>query len=125
MKLNDKMVYFPENVKMFLRVKGMTQRELADALYVNPATITGWINGRQFMSVPMLIYLADFMAVSIEDLLFRKITELDFRFGIDHPERSTIAMTASDTAELAMHLRIMNKKLDGIKLELKRLNDGR
>lgn len=125
MDINNRKCYFAENIKTFLNVRGMTQKQMAEALYVNPATITGWLNGRQFMSVSMLVYLADFMHVSIEDLLFRKITAMDYQICMENPERATIGMTASDTAELSMHLRVMSKKLDGIKMELQRLNDGR
>ena len=51
------------------REKGLTQEELAQALYVSRAAISKWESGRGYPSIDSLKAIAKFFSVSIDDLL--------------------------------------------------------
>ena len=55
--------------KQLRNEKGITQEKLADVLNVNSRTISRWENARTMPDFDVLIELADFYDVSIEELL--------------------------------------------------------
>ena len=49
--------------------KGMTQRELADRLYVSDKAVSKWERGLSLPDVALLVPLADCLGVSVTELL--------------------------------------------------------
>ncbi|MBQ7847492.1 MAG: helix-turn-helix transcriptional regulator [Clostridia bacterium] len=62
-----------ENIKSFRVGKGLTQRELADALAVSPQAISRWEQGQAYPDVLMLERLATFFGVTLDALVGRGI----------------------------------------------------
>lgn len=60
---------FHEKLLSLRKQKGLTQEELAQALYVSRTAISKWESGRGYPSIDSLKQLAQFFAVSIDDLL--------------------------------------------------------
>ena len=60
---------FNEKLQELRKNRGMTQEELADALYVSRTTISKWELGRGYPSIDSLKDISKFFSVSIDDLL--------------------------------------------------------
>ena len=60
---------FYEKLQELRKSKGMTQEELAEALYVSRTAISKWESGRGYPSIDSLKEIARYFAVSIDDLL--------------------------------------------------------
>ena len=87
---------FNEKLQELRKQKGMTQEELANALWVSRAAISKWESGRGYPSIDSLKDISKFFSVSIDTLLSgdqiltiaeedRKLTEsryLDLIFGL-------------------------------------------
>lgn len=60
---------FHEKLQELRKNRGLTQEELANALYVSRTAVSKWESGRGYPSIDSLKRLAVFYAVSIDDLL--------------------------------------------------------
>ena len=60
---------FYEKLQELRRSRGLTQEELAEALYVSRTTISKWESGRGYPSIDSLKEIASFFSVSIDELL--------------------------------------------------------
>ncbi len=60
---------FHETLQELRKQKGLTQEELAEALYVSRTAISKWESGRGYPSIDSLKALAKFFSVTIDDLL--------------------------------------------------------
>lgn len=60
---------FHEKLQALRRQKGITQEELAQALYVSRTAVSKWESGRGYPSIDSLKAIAQFYAVSIDSLL--------------------------------------------------------
>ena len=49
--------------------RGLTQRELAERLYVSDKTVSKWERGLSLPSVPLLVPLAEALGLSISELM--------------------------------------------------------
>ena len=58
-----------EKLQALRRQKGLTQEELAQALYVSRTAISKWESGRGYPSIDSLKAISRFFSVSIDDLL--------------------------------------------------------
>jgi len=58
-----------EKLQELRKERGLTQEELAEALYVSRAAISKWESGRGYPSIDSLKALAEFYSVTIDDLL--------------------------------------------------------
>ena len=58
-----------QNIKSYRKVKGMTQLQLADALYVAPQTISKWESGISEPDTEKLCAMADIFGVSLDSLV--------------------------------------------------------
>lgn len=60
---------FNEKLQTLRKQKGLTQEELAEALYVSRTAISKWESGRGFPSIESLKAISNLFSVSIDELL--------------------------------------------------------
>lgn len=60
---------FNEKLQSLRKSKGLTQEELADALFVSRTAISKWESGRGYPSIDSLKDISNYFSVSIDDLL--------------------------------------------------------
>ena len=60
---------FGEKLQELRKMKGMTQEELAEALYVSRTAISKWESGRGYPSIDSLKEISSYFSISIDDLL--------------------------------------------------------
>ena len=60
---------FSEKLQELRKSKGLTQEELAEALYVSRTAISKWESGRGYPSIDSLREISQYFSVSIDDLL--------------------------------------------------------
>lgn len=60
---------FHEKLQELRKKRGLTQEELAEALYVSRTAISKWESGRGYPNIDSLKELSNFFSVSIDDLL--------------------------------------------------------
>ena len=60
---------FHEKLQELRKKRGLTQEELAEALYVSRTAISKWESGRGYPSIDSLKEISNFFTVSIDDLL--------------------------------------------------------
>ena len=60
---------FHEKLQELRKGRGMTQEELAEALYVSRTAISKWESGRGYPSIDSLKEISHYFSVSIDDLL--------------------------------------------------------
>ena len=63
------MMEFHEKLQLLRKKKGMTQEELAGALFVSRTAISKWESGRGYPSIDSLKAIAKFYSVTIDELL--------------------------------------------------------
>ena len=60
---------FHEKLQELRKNRGITQEELAEALYVSRTAISKWESGRGMPSIESLKAISKFFAVTLDDLL--------------------------------------------------------
>lgn len=60
---------FHEKLQELRKQRGLTQEELAEALYVSRTAISKWESGRGYPNIDSLKEISNFFSVSIDDLL--------------------------------------------------------
>ena len=60
---------FHEKIQQLRKSRGLTQEELAEALYVSRTAISKWESGRGYPSIDSLKEISNYFSVSIDDLL--------------------------------------------------------
>ena len=60
---------FHEKLQELRKGRGLTQEELADALYVSRTAISKWESGRGCPSIDSLKEISNYFSVTIDDLL--------------------------------------------------------
>ena len=60
---------FGEKLRQLRKSRGLTQEELADALYVSRTAVSKWESGRGYPSIDSLKAIATFYGVTIDELL--------------------------------------------------------
>ena len=60
---------FNEKLQELRKTKGLTQEELAEALYVSRTAISKWESGRGYPSIDSLKEISKFFSVTVDDLL--------------------------------------------------------
>ena len=64
-----KIMEFNEKLQQLRKQKGLTQEELAEALFVSRTAISKWESGRGYPNIDSLKELAKFFSVTIDELL--------------------------------------------------------
>lgn len=79
---------FHEKLQELRKSRGLTQEELAEALYVSRTAISKWETGRGYPSIDSLKEISRYFSISIDDLLSGEelisIAEKENRFNIKH-----------------------------------------
>lgn len=78
-------------VKPWMKLRGLTQRKLAEELGMSEPSVSKWLNGKVNMTLAQFIKVAELLNASPEDLLFA-------------PEKKDEAMRYKEAAELAEKL---------------------
>lgn len=60
---------FDEKLQTLRKARGLTQEELAEALFVSRAAISKWESGRGYPNIDSLKVLAAFFSVSVDELI--------------------------------------------------------
>ena len=60
---------FHEKLQELRKSRGLTQEELAEALFVSRTAISKWESGRGYPSIDSLKEISNYFSVSIDDLL--------------------------------------------------------
>ena len=60
---------FNEKLQNLRKQKGLTQEELAEALYVSRTAISKWESGRGYPSIDSLKLIAGYFSITIDELL--------------------------------------------------------
>ena len=60
---------FHEKLQELRKTRGITQEELAEALYVSRTAISKWESGRGYPSIDLLKEVSNYFSVTIDDLL--------------------------------------------------------
>ena len=63
---------FHEKLQELRKSKGLTQEELAEAIYVSRTAISKWESGRGYPSIDSLKEISNYFSVTIDDLLSGK-----------------------------------------------------
>lgn len=56
------------NLKYYLELRGMTQKELAKRLSISQSAVTNWINGKNFPDIDMVAEICKVLNVSVVEL---------------------------------------------------------
>lgn len=75
---------FHEKLQELRKSRGMTQEELAEALYVSRTAVSKWESGRGYPNLESLKEISNFFSISIDDLL-----SVDALFDIAENDRKT------------------------------------
>lgn len=58
-----------QNIKHYLRIRGMTKKRLAEKIDVTPNTITIWMSGRRHIATEYMYALTQALDVTFEQLV--------------------------------------------------------
>ena len=110
---------FNEKLQELRKNKGLTQEELAEALYVSRTAISKWESGRGYPSIDSLKEIAKYFSVTIDELLSSNealsIAEEDnkatiFGYWVADPERYGVAEFDSEGNCLSLEEKPTNPK---------------
>lgn len=107
---------FHEKLQQLRRVRGLTQEELAEKLYVSRTAVSKWESGRGLPNIDSLKALSRFFSVSLDDLLSGEailtIAEDDRKVRETQTRGKMIALTDC-CAALLIVLPLFGQAVDG------------
>lgn len=66
-------MYLAQNLKYLREKKGLKQQKLADALKLSRATIGNWETGERKPDIEMVVRLAEYFGVTLDDLVLKDL----------------------------------------------------
>lgn len=75
--LISKMNYLSKNIKYIRTLKGLSQEQFAEDLKVSRSRISSYEEGRATPAIDFIIELSDYMEISIDLLVRKKMNKLD------------------------------------------------
>lgn len=60
---------FSKNLKWYLELKGVTQKDLAQYLGVNPSSVNDWIKGKKYPRIDKIEMIARYFGILKSDLI--------------------------------------------------------
>ena len=116
---------FHEKLQELRKNKGITQEELAEALYVSRTAISKWEQGRGYPSIDSLKAIAKFFSVTIDELVsgdeVLSIAEADSRQKENHIRDLVFGLLDCSIA-MFFFLPFFAQKIDGIIYEVSLLS---
>lgn len=107
---------FCEKLQELRKTRGLTQEELAEALYVSRTAVSKWESGRGYPSIDSLKELSNYFSVTIDDLLSGEklisIAEKEQKFKVQNICDLLFGMTDLLTFSLIV-LPLYPRTLDG------------
>ena len=71
-------IYISQNIRHLRKsVPGLSQKKLADLLDVTDSAVSGWEKGTSFPATKVLVKLARYFAVTVDDLLTKDLTKTE------------------------------------------------
>lgn len=111
------MMEFNEKLQVLRKQRGLTQEELAEALYVSRTAVSKWESGRGMPSIDSLKAIAKFFSVTIDELLSGEevltIAEEDSRQKEAH-FRSLFFALADICAAMLLFLPFFGQEAEGV-----------
>ncbi|MBR3689074.1 MAG: helix-turn-helix transcriptional regulator, partial [Lentisphaeria bacterium] len=95
------MIYLAENIRAFRKKRGLTQEEVAEAVFVSPQSVSKWERGETVPDIELLPALAMLFETSIDSLMGMERIHADeahndvFRRAHVHYENGDYAQAAA------------------------------
>lgn len=116
---------FNEKLQELRKQKGLTQEELAQALFVSRTAVSKWESGRGYPNLESLKAIADFFGVTVDELLSGEelltVAEKNSRQKEDHIRDLVFGLLDLSVA-LFLFLPLFGQKIDGILQEVSLLS---
>lgn len=87
MPIEDIKLKFAQNLKNIMQKRNKTQSDLVKDLSFRQATVSDWLNGKKYPRMDKVEKLANYLGVSINELLMQSVSE---------PPAPTIKLTAQE-----------------------------
>ena len=71
--MGDEKLYLAQNLKYLRKQKGLNQNDLAEILGIKRSTVGNWETDRREPELNMLVYIAKYFRVTIDDLLLKDL----------------------------------------------------
>lgn len=72
-------MYLEKNIRYLRKKSGMNQDEMAEIFYVERQTISSWETGKREPGIEMMIRIADFFDVTIDQLVREDLSKKYWR----------------------------------------------
>ena len=66
---------FADNLQKYMKEKGVSRKELGEALGISYYTVTSWVNGSKYPRMDKVEMMADYFGVKKSDLIEEKLTD--------------------------------------------------
>ncbi len=66
---------FSENLQYYMNERGVTRKEISDALDISYFTVTSWVNGKKYPRMDKVERLAEYFGILKSDLIEEKLPE--------------------------------------------------
>lgn len=76
MPIEDIKLKFAQNLKNIMQKRNKTQSDLVKDLSFRQATVSDWLNGKKYPRMDKVEKLANYLGVSINELLMQSVPEL-------------------------------------------------
>lgn len=66
---------FSENLQYYMNERGVTRKEISDALDISYFTVTSWVNGKKYPRMDKVERLAEYFGILKSDLIEERLPE--------------------------------------------------